>query len=161
MRKLLITCILLLIYSSSVQAASVTPEDLIGDYALESFTISNSYGSYPSSTFSSFSGRASATMKGLVMDMTGYSLTLGSLNYYSCGFYSLWSYSDRMTVSVKGGSSNTVDFSLSGETLTTSWSEYIDGVYTNLSCVWRRTQNYYTTQTTPAGKTKVVVVPLF
>lgn len=149
---------LLLALPGTVRAATVTPEQLMGEYTLVSFTISDSTGTYPSSIFTTFRGRASATTKGLVMDMYGRHATIGSIYYYSCGFYSLWSSSDKMTVAVEGQPSKTVTFSLSNDRLTTSWTENVDGFNTSISCVWRKTQSYYATQA--GGTTKVVVIPL-
>lgn len=155
----ILAAVLVFTLAATAHAASVTEEQLMGEYTLVSFTISDSTGSYPSSLFTTFRGRASATTKGLVMDMYGQHPSIGSISYYSCGFYSLWSSANKMTVAVEGQPSKTVTFSVSGDRLTTSWTESIEGYNTSISCVWRKTQSYYTTQT--GGEAKVVVVPLF
>lgn len=143
---------LLLSYTLSATAASVTPAELMGEYELISISVSNSYGTF--SDFSSLEGHASATTKGLVIEMSGYNSNFGSVSYYACGFYSLWANSETMTVSIKGGSSKSVGFSLHGETLTTSWSDTVEGVSTNFTCDWHKTQNYY------SHPNRVVVIPL-
>lgn len=152
--------LLVLFMCCNAMAASVEPTDLMGEYSLGSFTVSNQYGTYTSSDFSNLTGRASMTLRGMVLDMSGYNSTLGHVEFYSCGFYTLSSYSDTMNVSIKGGDSIQVSFNLSDEVFSAQWSQYIDGVSSDISCQWNRTQHYYTSQTNPDAVTKVVVVPL-
>lgn len=158
---ILVACVGILAFGGKAGAASdITPEALMGDYSLDSFVISNGYGTYPSSGFSRYSGRASATTKGIVLDFSGYQSSIGSIAYYSCGFYSITS-SNRMSVSITGGTTTSVTVSQSDGLLTTRWSEYIDGVYTTITCNWRKTKTYYTSQSASGEERRVVVIPMF
>jgi hypothetical protein len=120
-----------------------TATDLMGEYNLVGFSIT--YPGYATITHdlaSSYSGRASMTTKGLVMEMSGY--IYGSYVYqWSCAFYSVSG--SRIYAGIVGELSQYVNIQINGDTLTTSGSQYDEnGNYYNFSYTWKKIESYYT-----------------
>ena len=143
-KRFIITTILsliILICSSNVYAFTNT--DLMGEYSLVGFTIQ-----YPGQSLitqtdaSSFSGRASITTKGFVVEMDGY-ISGSHVQHYNCAFYTISG--DRIYASIAGGGSGYIDIQLSGDSFITSGYDYDgDGNYFEYTYTWTKNEVYYT-----------------
>ena len=143
-KRFIITTILsliILICSSNVYAFTNT--DLMGEYSLVGFTIQ--YPEYPLITqadASSFSGRASITTKGFVVEMDGY-ISGTHVQHYNCAFYTISG--NRISASIAGGGSGYIDVQLSGDSLITSGYDYDGyGDYFDYTYTWTKNESYYT-----------------
>jgi len=119
--------------------------ELMGEYSLTAFRVQ-----YPgdpmvtSDHAAYFSGRLSMTTKGFVADMSGSAVGKYIAQYF-CGFYTTSTSSDKLYVSIKGGSSSNLDASYSNDTFVTSGYIYDAYGYSYwLECTWEKNQNYYT-----------------
>jgi len=143
-KRFIITTILsltMLICSSNVYAFTNT--DLMGEYSLVGFTIQYQGGDvFTQDNASSFSGHASITTKGFVVEMDGY-VSGSHIQHYNCAFYTISG--DRIYASIAGGGSGYIDVQLSGDTFTTSGYDYDgDGNYFEYTYIWIRNESYYT-----------------
>jgi len=143
-KRFIITTILsltILICSSNVYA--FTNADLMGEYSLVGFEIQYLGGDvFTQDDASSFSGRASVTTKGFVVEMDGY-VSGSHIQHYNCAFYTISG--DRIYASIAGGGSGYIDVQLSGDTFTTSGYDYDgDGNYFEYTYIWIRNESYYT-----------------
>jgi len=143
-KRFIITTILsltILICSSNVYAFTNT--DLLGEYSLVGFEIQYLGGDvFTQDDASPFSGRASITTKGFVMEMDGYISGYYVWNY-NCAFYTISG--NRIYASIAGVGSGYIDVQLSGDILTTSGYDYDgDGKYFDYTYTWTKNESYYT-----------------
>ena len=145
-KRFIITTILsltILICSSNVYAFTNT--DLMGEYSLVGFEVQYQYpGQSPITQYnaSSFSGRASITTKGFVMEMEGFFPEYGDVKRYNCAFYTV--VGDRIYASILGGGFGYIDVQLSGDTFITSGYDSDEDGYFEYTYIWIRNESYYT-----------------
>jgi hypothetical protein len=135
----------LLFFIPSVSFA-LNANDLMGEYSLTAFKIQfDGQSMITSAQASSFSGRLSMTTKGYVADMSGSVGGVYTAQYY-CGFYTTNSWNNTVSISIKGGSSGSMDVSISNGTLVTTGYTYDDDGYRYwFEYIWQKNQVYYTT----------------
>ena len=143
-KRFIITTILsltMLICSSNVYAFTNT--DLMGEYSLVGFTIQYQGGDvFTQDNASSFSGHASITTKGFVVEMDGY-VSGSHIQHYNCAFYTISG--DRIYASIAGGGSGYIDIQISGESFITSgYDSDSDGNYFGYTYIWIKNESYYT-----------------
>ena len=140
MRKYIYTSIILAIVLSSGSLHAFTNTDLMGNYTLKTFTIQYpGYAALTQNDFSSFSGRASVSNTGFLMEMSGY--TSGTyVWHWACGFYTISG--SRIVVTLVGESTCYVDIVYSTQSITTSGYDPNDGFY--YTYVWQKNETLYT-----------------
>jgi len=140
MRKYIYTSIIVAIILSSGSLHAFTNTDLMGNYTLQSFTIQYpGYAALTQDNFSSFTGRASVSNKGFLMEMSGY--TSGTYVWqWACGFYTISG--NRIIVTLVGETTCYVDIVYSTQAMTTSGYDPNEGF--NYTYVWQKNETLYT-----------------
>jgi hypothetical protein len=143
MKKIAFFLILTIGILSSGKSFALTNLELLGNYTLKSFSIQyTGYSAITQASFSSFSGRASVSSNAFLMEMSG-TMNGQYIWRWSCGFYTISG--NQAIASLVGEATTYVTVSLSGNTMTTSGSDYDNqvGQSYNYTYVWEKTENIY------------------
>ncbi|WP_300458638.1 hypothetical protein [Desulfobacula sp.] len=139
MKKTIIIFTMLLIAPSISYAVNIN--DLPGDYTLTSLKVTGGGLTFQPT---SFSGRASMTEKGFVMDAYITNIDGNGVNLNSCGFYTLGTDGLTINISLRGGDSGTVTVSYSNENLLVKEYEYVNNIQYLTEYTFKKDKSYYT-----------------
>jgi hypothetical protein len=154
MRRVIPFIVALFCLATPHVVSGFTSVDLMGEYNLVGFSIT--YPGYMTITHnmaSSYSGRASMTTKGLVLEMSGY-INGDFLWQWNCAFYTVSG--NRIYAGIVGEPSQYVDVQINGDILVTTGSQQdSDGYFFNFIYTWEKIENYYTQNQLNASITEV------